>query len=50
MATVIHTGSDRDMAANYLAAALKSHKQAEIARHLGVHARTVRRWPTALSL
>lgn len=44
MATVLHTGPDRDMAASYLTAALKTHKQAEIARHLGVDARTVRRW------
>lgn len=28
------------MAAAYLSAALKTHKQAEIARHLGVGART----------
>jgi len=32
------------MATTYLAAALKTHKQAEIARHLVVDARTVRRW------
>lgn len=44
MATVLYTGPDRDMAASYLTAALKTHKQAEIARHLGVDARTVRRW------
>jgi DNA (cytosine-5)-methyltransferase 1 len=44
MATVFHTGPDRDMATNYLTAALKTHKQAEIARHLGIDARTVRRW------
>ena len=44
MTTVFHTGPDRDVAALYLTAALKTHKQAEIARHLGVDARTVRRW------
>ena len=44
MSTVFHTGPDRDLAASYLAAALKTNKQAEIARHLGVDARTVRRW------
>ncbi|WP_304442132.1 DNA (cytosine-5-)-methyltransferase [Sulfuriferula sp. AH1] len=44
MTTVLHTGPDRDMATNYLTAALKIHKQAEIARHLGIDARTVRRW------
>ncbi len=44
MTTVLHTGPDRDMATTYLAAALKTHKQAEIARHLVVDARTVRRW------
>ncbi|WP_324780830.1 DNA (cytosine-5-)-methyltransferase [Thiobacillus sedimenti] len=44
MATVLQTGPDRGMAARYLSAALQIHKQAEIARHLGVDARTVRRW------
>jgi DNA (cytosine-5)-methyltransferase 1 len=44
MTNVFYTGPDRDMASRYLAAALKTHKQAEIARHLGVDARTVRRW------
>lgn len=44
MVTVLHTAPDRDMAARYLSTALKTHKQAEIARHLGVDARTVRRW------
>jgi predicted transcriptional regulator len=43
MVTILHTSTDRDMAAAYLAAALKTHKQAEIARHLGVGERTVRR-------
>jgi DNA (cytosine-5)-methyltransferase 1 len=44
MATVFHTSPDRDIATNYLTTALKTHKQAEIARHLGVDPRTVRRW------
>ncbi len=44
MVTVLHTVPDRDMAVRYLSAALKTNKQAEIARHLGVDARTVRRW------
>ena len=44
MTTVLHTGPNPDMAAAYLMAALKTHKQAEIARHLGIDARTVRRW------
>ena len=44
MATVLHTGPNRDIATSYLLAVLKTHKQAEIARHLGVDARTVRRW------
>lgn len=44
MPTVLHTGPDRDMATDYLYAALKAHKQAEIARHLCVDVRTVRRW------
>ena len=44
MAVVFNTSPDRDIATNYLTSALKTHKQAEIARHLGVDARTVRRW------
>ena len=44
MTTVFYTGPDRKAATNYLTSALKIHKQAEIARHLGVDARTVRRW------
>ncbi|MFZ4535008.1 DNA (cytosine-5-)-methyltransferase [Propionivibrio sp.] len=44
MVTVLHTGPDRDLATSYLTAALKHHKQADIARHLGIDARTVRRW------
>lgn len=50
MATVFHTSPDRDIATNYLITALKSHKQAEIARHLGIDARTVRRWVTEQSV
>lgn len=50
MATVLHTAPDRDMAARYLTAALKTNKQAEIARHLGVDARTVRRWVVEQSI
>ena len=44
MTTVFHTAPDREISARYLAAALKIHKQSDIARHLGVDARTVRRW------
>ncbi|MHB9021182.1 MAG: DNA (cytosine-5-)-methyltransferase [Halothiobacillus sp.] len=44
MATVLYTGPDRDMAASYLEAALKTRKQSQIASHLGVDPRTVRRW------
>lgn len=44
MVTVLHTVPDRSTATNYLSTALKTHKQAEIARYLGVDARTVRRW------
>jgi len=44
MAIVFQTGTDQDMAAHYLTVALKTHKQAEIARHLSVSDRTVRRW------
>ena len=44
MATVLHTGPDRDMATSYLTAVLKTHKPTEIARLLGVDARTIRRW------
>lgn len=44
MTTVFHTTPDRNLAISYLTVALKTHKQAEIARHLGVDARTVRRW------
>lgn len=44
MTAVFHISPSRDMATRYLAAALKTHKQAEISRHLGVDTRTVRRW------
>ena len=44
MATVLRTGPDLDRATSYLVEALKHHKQADIARHLGIDARTVRRW------
>ena len=44
MATVLKTGPDRDLATSYLIEALKHHKQTDIARHLGITARTVRRW------
>lgn len=50
MTTVLHTSPDKDIATNYLAAALKIHKQAEVARHLGVDARTVRRWVVEQSI
>lgn len=44
MVAVLKTGPDRDLATSYLAEALKHHKQADIARHLSIDARTVRRW------
>lgn len=44
MVTAFHTKPDREIAKNYLAAALKTHKQTEIAQYLGVDVRTVRRW------
>lgn len=44
MATVIHTLPDSNSAFVYLTAARQLHSQAEIARQLGVDARTVRRW------
>jgi DNA (cytosine-5)-methyltransferase 1 len=50
MVTVLHTRPDKDMAAIYLAAALKTHKQSEVADHLGVDARTVRRWVVEQSI
>ncbi|MBL0165917.1 MAG: DNA (cytosine-5-)-methyltransferase [Propionivibrio sp.] len=50
MVTVLRTSPDHDLAMTYLAAALKHHKQAAIARHLGVDARTVRRWEVRQSV
>ncbi len=50
MATVLHTGPDRNIATSYLNRVLKTHKQAEIARHLGIDARTVRRWAVEQSV
>jgi DNA (cytosine-5)-methyltransferase 1 len=44
MTTVIHTLPNSTTAFDYLAAARKHHSQAEVARQLGVDARTVRRW------
>lgn len=44
MATTIHTFPDSTGAFDYLTAARKHHSQAEIAKQLGVDARTVRRW------
>ena len=49
MNTVIST-SDYTAAMGYLAAARKNHSQSEIARHLGVSERQVRRWETRESL
>lgn len=44
MTTAFHTCPDRDLATRYLTTVLKTHKQSEIAKHLGIDARTVRRW------
>lgn len=44
MATVIHTGPDKDLAAQYFAEALRHHSQVDIAKHLGITTRTVRHW------
>lgn len=44
MATVLHTGPDSDLAARYLAEAMRHHTQVDIARHLGVTTRAVRHW------
>ena len=44
MATVLKTGTDNDLAADYLASALQHHSQTEIAKHLHVSTRTVRHW------
>ncbi len=50
MATVFHTGPDRDLAVRYLDEALQHHSQTHIARHLGVNARSVRRWKVEQSI
>lgn len=44
MATVLHTGPDSDIAARYLAAALRHHSQVDVAKHLGITTRAVRHW------
>lgn len=44
MATVLHTGQDKDLAAQYFAEALRHHSQVDISRHLGVTTRAVRHW------
>ncbi len=44
MTTILTTGAGTDAALRYLSAAKQHHSQAEIARHLGVDTRTVRRW------
>lgn len=44
MATVLTTGIDAETVLQYLAIARQHHSQAAIARHLGVDARTIRRW------
>lgn len=44
MTTELHSSSDLGSALSYLAAARTHHTQAEVARALGVDARTVRRW------
>lgn len=44
MASILTTGSDRDLAHEYLTAARKHHSQKAIALELGVDIRTVRRW------
>lgn len=44
MATELPSGSDSSAALTYLAAARKHHTQADVARALGVNAKTVRRW------
>jgi DNA (cytosine-5)-methyltransferase 1 len=50
MVTVLFTGPDRDTANQYFREALKLHSQAAIARHLGIDARTVRRWKVEQSV
>jgi DNA (cytosine-5)-methyltransferase 1 len=49
MAPVIHTLPTANAAFDYLVAARKHHTQADIAGHLGVDIRTVRRWETQQS-
>ena len=44
MATVLTTGVDAETVLQYLAIARQHHSQEAIARHLGVDARTIRRW------
>jgi DNA (cytosine-5)-methyltransferase 1 len=44
MTTVLLTGADTETAWEYLAQARKHQTQAQIAQHLGVDIRTVRRW------
>lgn len=50
MATFLHTGPDTDLAAHYLVRALQHHSQVDVAKHLGVTARTVRHWIANQSL
>ncbi|MFY9328686.1 MAG: DNA (cytosine-5-)-methyltransferase [Georgfuchsia sp.] len=44
MALVLNTGPANDAALDYLLAARKGHTQAQVAKHLKVNVRTVRRW------
>ena len=44
MALVLTTGPANDAALDYLLAARKGHTQAQVAKHLKVNVRTVRRW------
>lgn len=44
MDAVLTTGDDQEAVLTYLNEARKRYTQADIARHLGVNARTVRRW------
>lgn len=44
MTTILRTGNDTDAVLRYLAIARQHHTQAEIARHLKIDARTIRRW------
>lgn len=50
MASTYSTGPDRDLALRYLEEALKHHTQTQIARHLKVDARSVRRWKVEQSI